>query len=420
MTPLQLAKIAAAAAPTTVAAIPTRAGPVPTLLASGFAPPWPYQRYWISGDGRNNGGSTAATNPRLDTVAFIYNRSKWMKLATGVTNNFNDGSKADYWTASGDYGASQAYIGIRTNSRYVAVPSQTFGLMSLMVDGQIAVPGVDYTENNQYAVWDLGTNVERNLVFVGHAGTWISEVVVETGATIAPYDFTRNQPVTISITGDSYLGYESFSEKGLSFIDMQAKLLGASATTSTAFGGTGYRAEIDANPVTRAASPERMARFTEAKPTIMLVELGINDPWPGVGPTTLESMNTVLRGARAANPTGVLVVMGPWAPRQFDGTNVDGTYIARMNAISSVVESLPGPWVVLDNLRGNWKTSQGTSRGTLRGPWQTGNGKVGAITGAGNADTWVSSDGTHPTAPAGITGLAEVITSELRAALASM
>ena len=134
----------------------------------------------------------------------------------------------------------------------------------------------------------------------------------------------------------------------------------------------------------------------------------------------MESMKTVLQGARAANPESVLVAVGPWAPSEINGTNPSGTYIARMNAISEIVEALPGPWVVLDNLRGNWRTSKGTSRGALRGPWQTGEGKTGAPTGVGNGDTWLNADGVHPTTPVGITGLAEVLTSELRAALASM
>lgn len=417
---LALAKTAAGSAPTSIAAIPTRAGPAPTLLASGAVPAWPYQRYWLSGDGRNNGGGVAADNPRLDTVAFIYNFANWVKRPAGITNNFNDASKADYWTSGADYGGSQAYIGIRTNSRYVALPSQTFSYMSLMVDGQIIVPGVDYNENNQYAVWDLGTNADRNLVFISDAGAWISEIVIENGATITPYDFTASQPVTISFTGDSYLGHQAIEATGMSFIDMQARLLGATATTATHIGGTGYRAEIEADPLTRADSAPRMARFTEAKPTIMIVELGTNDPWPGTGPTTTESMKTVLQGARTANPNSVLVVVGPWVPREFDATNPDGTYIARMNAISTIVEALPGPWVVLDNLRGKWKTSKGTSRGALRGPWQTGNGNAATPTGIGNGDTWLNADGVHPSTPVGITGLAEVLTRELRAALASM
>lgn len=426
VTPLALAKAAAASAPITVASIPTRAGPAPTLLPSGVTPSWPYQRYWISGNGTNNGNSTAADNPRLDTVAFIYNFSKWSKMSSDITNSFNDGSKADYWVSGGlyatggSYGGPQAYIGIKTNSRYVAMPSQTFCLMSLIVDGKIIAPSIDYTANNQYAVWDLGTNEERNLVFVGSSGTWISEVVIENGAKIAPYDFTANQPVTISFTGDSYMGYQAMEQTGMTFVDMQARLLGALATTATYVGGTGYRAQINDDPATRASSPQRMARFTESKPTIMMVEIGINDPWPGTGPTTVESMKTVLQGARAANPDSVLVVVGPWEPNESDTTNPDGQDIAVMNAISTVVEALPGPWVVLDNIRGSWKTSKGTVRGSLRGPWQTGDGRQGAPTGKGNGDTWVSTDGVHPSEPVGIIGLAEVLTAELRAALASM
>ena len=116
---------------------------------------------------------------------------------------------------------------------------------------------------------------------------------------------------------------------------MQARLLGALATTATHVGGTGYRREINDDIQTRASSPQRLARFTEAKPTIMIVEVGINDPWPGTGPTTLESMKTLLQGARAANPDSILVAVGPWEPNESDARQPDGQDIAVMNAISA-------------------------------------------------------------------------------------
>lgn len=67
-------------------------------------------------------------------------------------------------------------------------------------------------------------------------------------------------------------------------------------------------------------------------------------------------------------------------------------------AIDAAVPQLTGPWVQVNNLAGTWRNSSGAS-GSLGGqPWQTGSGRVGATTGTGNGDRYVSPDGTHPSA----------------------
>lgn len=410
------AKFAAATAPTTVAAIPTRAGPTATLGASNNTPPYDYKRFWISGDGTNDGGGQT-TNPRLNTVAFIYNFANWaLVYGGGVTNNMSDGSTALFWYAGGEYTGSPPMIGIRTNSRYLSVPTSANGEMSLIVDGATVVPGVKYTAGNQNATWDFGSNALRKIVLVGGTDTWISEVLIESTATIAPYDFTADRPVTISFIGDSYLGHTNIAAGGLSFMDMQARMIGALSITANHRGGTGYYSDNGGGAAWRGQSVERAGRLTEAKSTIMAVELGINDPWPTNTPLAIE---TALPRYRAGNPNAILVIMGPWAPNQTNSTNPAGSEIAKMDKIISVAATLAGPWIVLDNLRGNWITSNGKARPTLRGPWQTGDGRVGAPTGAGNGDTWVNSDGVHPTVPVGITGLAQVWATETRGALAA-
>lgn len=412
-----LAKAAVASAPTLVSAVPSRAGPVGVLGGDNQPPPYNYQRYWISGDGINNGGG-GTDNPRLPEVAFIYNFENWgLVFGGGVTNNMSDGSRAMFHYAGSNWSGSPPMIGIETNSRYLSFPTSGNGFMSLMVDGQVVRPTVQFSGSNRTCTWDFGTQALRKIVLIGGFDTWVAEVCVEDGATIAPYDFRVDFPVTISGTGDSYYGPYDLPN-GISFAHMKARMIGALGLTATHAGNTGYYADGGNGDDGRAAYPVRLARFTEALPTIMSVEVGINDPWPSAD--TVTAMGMLINGARAANPEGILVVMGPWGPNESDATNPAGSYIARMNTLTTIMAEVAGPWVLLDNLRGSWSNSKGAVRPALRGPWQTGTGHLGAPTGVGNGDTWVNADGTHPSVPEGITGLATIWAAEARAAIAAL
>lgn len=417
---VQRAKLAAAGAPTSVATIPKRAGPVPSLSGANSTPAYSYTRYWITGDGKNDGGGQT-TNPRLPTIAYIHNFDNWSRVyGGGITCNVSDGSSSEYWYASKDYGSNPAMIGIRTNSRYISIPSTIWALMSLVIDGSVVIPGADNTEDTQYATWDLGSTALRNLIIVAEADSWIAEILLESGATVEPYDFTVTKPVTMSIMGDSYMGHHDIAGSGLTIADMMARQIGAFGLTATNRGGTGYRADGGGGVDWQGDSAIRSLRLTEALPDIVSFHLGINDPWPGAGPTTVQSMTTAIQGARNLCPGSILIVMGPWAPKESDFTNPAGAEIAKMNALITLMGTITGPWILLDNLRGNWITSKGTSRGVTRGPWQTGDGNLGAPTGIGNGDTWVNADGVHPSVPVGITGLSQIWAAEVRSALATL
>jgi lysophospholipase L1-like esterase len=149
---------------------------------------------------------------------------------------------------------------------------------------------------------------------------------------------------------------------------------------------------------------------------VVVVQAGINDPG---GAATNTGMASVFTALRAALPSALIVAQTPWAPSQTAGANAGGKYQSMRTNLYSVMAGLAGPWILIDSLAGTWSTSKGTSSGAATGPWQTGDGNVGAPTGTGNGDIWVSADGTHPTA-AGYKGLGELFAASYKPAVASM
>lgn len=116
----------------------------------------------------------------------------------------------------------------------------------------------------------------------------------------------------------------------------------------------------------------------------------INVSWSAASPQTATANATVnvdLQGnvaacaaaARAANPSAVIVCLGPWAPNGtasgLSGNNSTNKAAAIKAGLAAGDPS--GPWIFLDNINGAWNTSAGKSGLIGNNPWQTGDG--GAI-----------------------------------------
>jgi lysophospholipase L1-like esterase len=112
-------------------------------------------------------------------------------------------------------------------------------------------------------------------------------------------------------------------------------------------------------------------------------------------------------------PTTVLVAAGPWCPSQTNATQSGGTYPGIRDKIYAGIQTISGPWCFIDNLLGTWVNSSGASGDAGNIAWQTGTGKVGATTGNGNGDLYVSSDGVHPNA-VGVDYLADRLAASIR------
>jgi len=140
-------------------------------------------------------------------------------------------------------------------------------------------------------------------------------------------------------------------------------------------GSTGY-----VEDGTRQSLVDRYANdiITQA-PDICVIAMGINDrtAYNSSPSSVTTAATTVWDAVIAARPQTQLIIVGPWSNR--GGIYVDSVLVAMDTALAALASA-----------RGLRYISP------IQEGWITGNGKVGATTGNGNADIYISTDGTHP------------------------
>ncbi len=352
----------------------------------------------------------------LDSIVKFFNRGQMTHVDGGkVTCNGNDDSHAEFWDA-GDRSSSPLMMGFHYDGRSFSLSGTTFSHWSLWVEGVGNLrPDIVFSSNGSHTVVDFGSAAPRKILLTSALGTWLSEIGTGKDRTVTPWDWRaeQRQPVA-GFLNDSY-GYGfMYGLVGMSFLEYQSKLMGYGAWAASVIGSTGY---LKTNPgqADNAQEPFRQRVIDQGGVDCVHLQLGINDPLVGFGPASAK----VIDNQRAAlGNAGLLVVMGPWAPSQSAATRAGSSYLARRDLLLLKMRRTSGPWIFLDNLAGTWETSRGKTRPAARGPWQTGDGFVAHETGVGNSDTWVSSDGTHPTA-LGDVNLAEIYAAEYKQALAT-
>ncbi|WP_431999314.1 SGNH/GDSL hydrolase family protein [Streptomyces sioyaensis] len=181
-----------------------------------------------------------------------------------------------------------------------------------------------------------------------------------------------------------------------------ARLLGSTDAWEQGRGGTGY-----ITPGAYAVFQDRIAQdVIPYSPDRLIIWGGYNDntgSQSAIG-AAAASLFSVLKSAL---PTCQMYVIGCWAPTGSPAgsiTNTDATLRTQAAAVG-----IP----FISPITGACYDATGALVAT-HGPWITGTGKVGATTGTGNADTWISSDGVHPT-DTGHIGLSRRITAAITA-----
>ncbi|MXP26625.1 hypothetical protein GRI39_11320 [Altererythrobacter indicus] len=247
----------------------------------------------------------------------------------------------------------------------------------------------------------------RYIVSLNFADSTLREISFNVGGMAGAYIGPNFTMTPGRVSGQGTLSVSAITDSYGSRMGSQSKfamqvgmLLGLAGVQQDTVGGTGY-----AQTYHTAPSPEDhfLARSTpgddaqqsyaEWNSDLDFVLGGINDQ-----PTLSASdVRKVLLARRALFPHAVIVVAGNWWPDP-TATRVASTKFQTIqDAINQAVLSLPGPWVLIDNINGFWRNSSGRSDSTGDEPWQTGSGTQNAPTGIGNGDRYISSDGTHPT-----------------------
>lgn len=191
---------------------------------------------------------------------------------------------------------------------------------------------------------------------------------------------TPNDDVRVVVLGDSFTeGTGAPSPDGFTWA--MSRLLGWPDTHASGSGATGY---LNPGPSPRVAFQARVQTdVIDLSPDIVIVAGGINDS-SGYTANQIQTAAELLYDTiRAALPGATLIVLSPWwkdgQPSFAIRTVRDAIQAACVNRAHLFIDSIVATSGTLNTLG-----------------WITGTGHVGGTTSEGNADYYISSDGTHP------------------------
>jgi lysophospholipase L1-like esterase len=290
------------------------------------------------------------------------------------------------------------------------------------------IAGAVLSEYSTFVRFDFGSRATRRISVYGYSTQGAAALAIGPQDTMVPWD--RSAEPSFCAMTDSYGQGSGINWYFGGPFWEAAVLLGIPHLDLNAMGATGYAPTQTAYSYTAMsgnAFPARIPDSVVASPDLFFTAGGINDDYgiasPPLYPTAnaataafTAAVNNYYQTLRAALPNSVIAAMGPWAPRQSIPTNPLAQ--AKLNVIQTALQSISGPWVLIDNLNGGWLNSSNAT-GAQTGPWQTGTGNVTAPKGDGNGDIYLSADGTHPTV-AGNMYLARQLASNLAAAILAL
>lgn len=314
-------------------------------------------------------------------------------LTAIATTSYNDGSIFNVLnsTSPSGYGGKGITI-IRwcTDAPYFGMCFRWSPIIMLLCDGEYvsSTPILNPVSgaSSNYVSIQHATRKAREYTMILAAGVDFGGIAVGPNDTVwAP----SIPDIRIAGEGDSYLQGLGLSFTSSIFAET-AISLGADFFCCP-LGGTGY---VSIN----GPYPNAQTRISQiigahgGKSNVVMISLGINDP---IGASLVNGVTNYYKQLRAALPKALFIVTTAWCPLETSGPSYS---VDRTIPIFAAVRAVGGPYILIDNIKGTVETSWGGVQGLGNLPWQTGVGRVGTPTGAGNGDVYVSSDGTHPSA----------------------
>lgn len=320
--------------------------------------------------------------------------------------------------AAGVY--SGLFFGFSTDAQVIEIDLQTGAAscpIGLVVDGQFAsaslYTGTPPGGGNIRRQWkfDFGSRKMRNIQVL-NAGVYngIAGIFVGPSDQVVPYDAGVNGGF-LEIA-DSYGGQlvapVPHGGPGMGILDA-LNYCGSVAQ----YGGSGYYTTNGANNyLTRL---QAWIAANGSAPSILLTMGGINDD--AVAANTKAAIDAYVSYCATNLKSTLHIFTGPWCPKQSFINGSDKYSVINGWIKSALQASSLTYWVFLDTINGGFVTSWGTSSAGSA-PWITGSGYAGGTTGTGNADNYISSDQTHPSA-AGIDYFRRRVSADVLKALQS-
>jgi lysophospholipase L1-like esterase len=379
----------------------------PFWSANSFAPePWQYLQPPV---GTNLSGFSG------NSFVFVKRDAIYVPAA-------NIGAQARYYIPMNNPGGINggptmgvSYCFNVTGDRFAVGFAGQGGSFRFVVDGVQSTITIQVPPNgNNYiyqVVFASGKSRNIELMLAGSGNNALQGIFVPPTNALAP--FISKKLKTMIVMGDSYdedpipnfTTQEGYQSVGLGFATQLGVLMPALDVWPDGLGATGY---VNTNGGYRLSATNRIAyEIIPHQPDYVLFALGIND--------TSYSSNAIYAAVTncvgqvlAGSPNTVIFAAGPWWPRT---PTTNDTIFTVGQAISN--------GLAFYGLGSNYIDTLGPPTGTgnlpvtlnngIGGPWIFGTWNVA---GSGNAVSFISNDGTHPT-PAGHAYLAQRLAYEL-------
>lgn len=175
----------------------------------------------------------------------------------------------------------------------------------------------------------------------------------------------------VLIAGDSFTeGTAGTTGRSVGYVDQLRLISGNFDIVKSGSGGTGW---ARANAGRPALVDRAQTDIVDYNPDVVIIAMGIND-----NTDVTQAVSDTLDIIESGSPHALIVLVGSW-------TNGEAT--AQMIATTAIIKAAA-------ESRGHYFINP---TGTANDDgWITGTGDSGAPAGDGNADIFVSSDGTHP------------------------
>lgn len=326
------------------------------------------------------------------TGTFRYLSATGFQIGTGTPDSSNVLPISRYPNTRGTLSSSQSTwsveFGTDATALQVRVNYQTAGTYRLAVDGRrytdLMQPVGGTTPGSTHLLTiNLGAAQART-IRLDFSVVPFGGIHLPPGATMWT---TAARTGRFMVFGDSLSEGSNMNTGGGAgtWAPKTAQLLGYNDCWNEARGGTGYiTAGSYATLATRVATD-----VVTNTPTKLVVWAGYNDSG-GSQPSISAAAASLYSTIQSGLPTCRTYVIGCWSPTGSPGATLTSTDATLRTAAAAA--GLP----FISPITGSIYNSAGTLLST-HGPWITGTGRVGATTGAGNADTYIGTDAVHPT-----------------------
>ncbi|GES27919.1 SGNH/GDSL hydrolase family protein [Streptomyces angustmyceticus] len=383
------------------------AGTTPTITATQTTTPTTgYLKYAPAGvtlTGSDSTGPFQYAGAGAFTIGASSPDTNYVLPTSKYPNTYSSGQSI--WSI--EFGTDTQLLQVRF--KYMSTTASGF---RLSIDGRkvtdliqlmSAVSGIGTTGNGHLLTIDLGSAATRR-VRIDFANVPFGGVYLPPGAGIWQVPLRGGR---LMVLGDSISDGSAGNVGGGAgtWFARAARLLGSTDAWEQGRGGTGYISP-GTSPVYAVFQDRIALDIVPYAPDRLIIWGGFNDN-TGSQSAIAAAAASLYSALKSALPACQMYVIGCWSPTGSPAgsiTNTDATLRTQAAAAG-----LP----FISPITGSCYDASGALV-TTQGPWITGTGKVLATTGTGIADTWISSDGVHPT-DTGHIGLARRIAAAITA-----